>query len=312
MKLFVDTIGDIPAGKIDKKAVRTWKGLLWTIRSRPPRYRCSVDMTMREIIRANEKVQKPKITNRTVNRYLSSLGAFCDWLVRNDYLDQNPVEGQHQAVEKHKRSTRPFTIEQMNKLFASPLFTGCQNDDDWHKAGNRLIRDHRYWLPLVMLYSGARPAEIAQLAVEDVRDDKGTWIILITESDDDDKTVKTTGSMRVVPVHSELIKLGFVDYRNAAKARGEARLFPAAVRNQCGQMAADFRATSAATSRGSVSRRGADCRSTISAMALSMRWPACRIPRRAVWVPCRAYVAHNDRPIRATSPGNAAPTRRND
>lgn len=240
VKLFVDTIGDIPAGKLDKKAVRTWKGLLLDYPVKAAEISAFRGMTMREIIKANEKLQKPKITNRTVNRYLSSLGAFCDWLVRNDYLDQNPVEGLHQAVEKHKRSTRPFTVEQMNTLFASPLFTGCQNDDDWHKAGNHLIRDHRYWLPLVMLYSGARPAEVAQLTVEDVRDDKGTWIIHITESDDDDQTVKTKGSMRVVPLHSELIKLGFVDYRNAAKARGEPRLFPAAVRNQRGQMAADF------------------------------------------------------------------------
>ena len=63
-----------------------------------------------------------------------------------------------------------------------------------------------------MLYSGTRPAEIAQLAVADVREQHGKWIMHVTEEGDGDKSVKTAGSMRVVPVHSELIKLGFIDY----------------------------------------------------------------------------------------------------
>ncbi|MGO7388739.1 integrase, partial [Rhizobium ruizarguesonis] len=64
----------------------------------------------------------------------------------------------------------------------------------------------------MMLYSGARPAEIAQLGVDDVREDWGHWIMHITTEGDGDKSVKTAGSMRVVPVHPELVKLGFLDY----------------------------------------------------------------------------------------------------
>jgi hypothetical protein len=32
--------------------------------------------------------------------------------------------------------------------------------------------------------------------------------------------------MRVVPIHSELIKLGLIDYHAAIRARGEKQLFP--------------------------------------------------------------------------------------
>lgn len=240
VKLFADTTGGIPASKIDKKAVRNWKALLMDYPVKAAEIAVFRGMTMKQVIEANVLVKKPAITDRTVNRYLSSLGAFCDWLARNDYLDRNPVDGFSQKVDKTKRSQKPFTVDHMNTLFASPLFTGCQNDDDWHLPGNHAVRDHRYWLPLVMLYSGARPAEIAQLQVEDVREHHGSWIIHITTEGGGGKSTKTKGSMRVVPVHPQLVALGFIAYCERTKANGGTRLFPKAVRNQRGQMVADF------------------------------------------------------------------------
>lgn len=240
VKLFADTTGSIPASKIDKKSVRNWKALLMDYPVKAAEIAVFRAMTMKQIIEANVAIKKPTITDRTVNRYLSSLGAFCDWLAHNDYLDRNPVDGFSQKVDKTNRSQKPFSADQMNTLFASPLFTGCRNDDDWHEPGDYQIRDHRYWLPLVMLYSGARPAEIAQLHVEDVREHHRSWIIHITTEGGGGKSTKTKGSMRVVPVHPQLIALGFVAYCEGMKANGETRIFPNALRNQRGQMVADF------------------------------------------------------------------------
>ena len=66
-----------------------------------------------------------------------------------------------------------------------------------------------------MLYSGARPGEIAQLHVADMREQHGVWIMHITAEGEGGKRTKTKGSMRVVPVHSELIRLGLIKHRNA-------------------------------------------------------------------------------------------------
>lgn len=38
-------------------------------------------LSLREIVAANEKHKKPILTDRSVNRYLSSLSALCKWLV---------------------------------------------------------------------------------------------------------------------------------------------------------------------------------------------------------------------------------------
>jgi integrase len=141
------------------------------------------------------------------------------------------------------KTTVPFTVDQLNVLFSSPLFTGCLSGDEWRnvaKPGNVRIRDHRYWVPLVMLFSGARPAEIAQLDVADVRQEHGHWIMHITTEGSGAKSVKTSGSMRVVPVHPELVRLGFVKHREAMHAAGHSRLFPEASRNSRGQMIAEF------------------------------------------------------------------------
>ncbi|RUY31687.1 site-specific integrase [Mesorhizobium sp. M7A.F.Ca.US.001.04.1.1] len=240
---FLDYAGhNLPAHRIDKKAVREWKALLMKFPVKATESKEFAGKTIAQIVRHNEKIGKPVITHRTVNRYLSGFSAFCSWLVNHGYLDHNPADGMFLKKPKDK-TTVPFTTDQMNALFKSPLFTGCQSADEWRnvaKPGNVMIRDHRYWVPLIMLYSGARPAEIAQLAVADVRQEHGHWIFHITEEGDGEKSVKTAGSMRVVPVHDELIRLGFLKHHDAMKKKGEARLFPEAERNSRGQMIAEF------------------------------------------------------------------------
>lgn len=240
---FADYVGSTcPIHRIDKKAVREWKALLMKFPVKATETSAFASMSIAQIVRHNEKVGKPVITVRTVNRYLAGFSAFCAWLVNHGYLDNNPADGMFLKKPKDK-TTVPFTTHQMNALFKSPLFTGCQSADEWRnvaKPGNVRIRDHRYWVPLVMLYSGARPAEIAQLAVADVRQEHGHWIMHITTEGDGDKSVKTAGSMRVVPVHDELIRLGFIKYRDSMEAAGQARLFPEAERNSRGQMIAGF------------------------------------------------------------------------
>lgn len=240
---FVEHVGSTcPMRRIDKKAVREWKALLMRYPVKATETKAFAGMSLAQIVKHNEEVGKPTLTPRTVNRYLSSLGAFCNWLVNHGYLDQNPTDGMALAKEK-KKSTLPFTTDQMNTLFKSPLFTGCQSAAEWNKIakpGNVKIRDHRFWVPLIMLFSGARPAEIAQLAVSDVREEHGHWIMHITTEGDGDKSVKTDGSMRVVPIHAELIRLGFLDYHAGMKQAGQSRLFPLAERNSRGQMIADF------------------------------------------------------------------------
>lgn len=135
-----------------------------------------------------------------------------------------------------------FKDAALKTLFGSPLFTTAKSEQwrDLNKPGNVAVRDHRYWIPWVMLYSGARPAEVAQLGVEDVRLEHGIWIMDINDDGDSNKRTKTSGSRRVVPIHSALIPLGFIEHVQRQRAAGEAQVFPEIEIPEEGQIAAQF------------------------------------------------------------------------
>jgi integrase len=81
-------------------------------------------------------------------------------------------------------------------------------------------------LPLLGLYTGARQGELAPSVTEDAA--TGTYSIAIVEDDARGVRLKTASSRRIVPVHPELHRLGFlrlVDARRQAEGP-KAALFP--------------------------------------------------------------------------------------
>jgi hypothetical protein len=55
------------------------------------------------------------------------------------------------------------------RLFKTPVWTGCKSAHRRSVAGPEIIRDEKFWLPLIAVFSGARQEEICQLHVTDVR-----------------------------------------------------------------------------------------------------------------------------------------------
>lgn len=87
--------------------------------------------------------------------------------------------------------------------------------------------DAAYWVPLLGLYTGARITELCQLLTTDVSVESGGLVIEIKADADEGQRTKTESSHRAIPVHSELIRLGFADYWQAVSSGGPRRLFPA-------------------------------------------------------------------------------------
>lgn len=83
--------------------------------------------------------------------------------------------------------------------------------------GSEDYRRHRfntpseYWLPLLGLFTGARLNELCQLTVTDIGAHDGVKTISILDGETG-KRLKTSASRRIIPVHSKLIELGFLDY----------------------------------------------------------------------------------------------------
>ena len=70
-----------------------------------------------------------------------------------------------------------------------------------------------------------RQNEIGQLLVSDITETDGVWCVDVNPKGEG-KKVKTKAAKRLVPVHSKLTELGFLDYVEKLRAQGKARLWP--------------------------------------------------------------------------------------
>ncbi len=230
--------------QVTRAAVRDWKAVLMDYPVKASETNIFKGLSAKDIVALNKtlEVPKPSLAHQTIRRYMGSLNGFCKWLVNNDYLDSNPVSGliPEKAPPKNKRSS--FSDEALAILFGSPLFMTAQSDQWRHlnMPGNVAVRDHRFWIPWIMLYGGARPGEIAQLLVDDVRQERGIWFMHIVDEEETGKRVKRGSSRRVVPIHSALTALGFLKHVDAQRAAGVHQVFPEIEIPEEGQIAAQF------------------------------------------------------------------------
>jgi integrase len=111
----------------------------------------------------------------------------------------------------------PFEPDELRTLFASPVFTAGERPEA--RQG-----DVAFWLPVLALFTGARREELASLRVADISKDEptGHWTLAIRAEKKANKSLKTKGSARTIPVHPTLVHLGFLDLVEAARKRGEA------------------------------------------------------------------------------------------
>lgn len=175
-----------------------------------------------------------KVSAGTVNKQLGAVQAIAGWghhhgLVPDDVPWADPFA--EMRLEEEQSEREPFDSRDLQTIFDAPLFTE-------HKLPVGAKGDAGVWLPLLALFAGARQAEYAGLRVSDIREDEETGVLLmwITKAG---RRLKTKPSQRVVPVHPQLVTLGFLTYVEARRKDGEkAWLFPTVAPDQKGSLSA--------------------------------------------------------------------------
>jgi len=192
-------------------------------------------MSPAEAIAENEKRKSPTLAPRNIkDSYLVYVNTFFKWALSNNIRTDNPAVGVTVMTPKgfnKKQSRDSFAVCHLQAIFDAPIFRGCLGPDRPYSPGSFLIRDHRFWVPLVALYSGARLNELGQLEVRDVQEIGGIPCFRITSQSDlhsgeNIKILKTKSSARSVPLHPMLKALGFLEYVAARRAAGDFRVFP--------------------------------------------------------------------------------------
>lgn len=175
-----------------------------------------------------------RIASRTANLIFETAKAFFNWAEGEAYIATNParaikINAPAGKVAKSKLR-RPFTPAELERLFSAPVFTGCHSRHRRTTPGSLILRDAYFWIPILGFYTGARLGEIVQLHIGDIDIDGPIPFLRITEAgscDTDAKHVKSQAGVRKVPLHPDLLALGFLEFvRSRAKAkRGSKRLF---------------------------------------------------------------------------------------
>lgn len=148
------------------------------------------------------------------------LRRFFAYLIGQNLLGDDPMSGfKRRRGGAPAHTKRSLTATDLAKIFDSAKF------GEWTKD-----RPDRYWCPIIGLLTGARINEVAQMKVADIILEDGIWCWSIRATRDRDGvmrgSVKNAVSVRIIPLPSRLLDLGFLDYVDRVREEGFERLFP--------------------------------------------------------------------------------------
>lgn len=189
-------------------------------------------------IAANMPRDQVGLASGTIKRHLKTLELFLGRAVSEGHALRFKPElaslrpKTSGRVLDHKRRS-VFRLDEVRKVFEHPLWQGHKSPGRRHDPGEMIKKDSRYWVPLILAYTGARRAEIAGLLPSDIVTIDGIPTIIIQSNawrglkgEEEGTTDPRKKLTRFVPVHSHLMDLGLMEHATHMRAQGEKFLFP--------------------------------------------------------------------------------------
>lgn len=176
--------------------------------------------SVKEIIEIVKREKLKTISKVTINKHLRRVHQVFEWASINGFIDKNLTKDlafqESKKGQKQKTAKLPYTDEELKLLFEkSPWFTEDINITLKYNPQNIFI-------PLLCLFTGAKPTELALLQVSDIKTkDEVTGI----EFNDH---VKNHYNLRFTPISKVLIDIGFIKFVNYQKKSKHKKLFPTA------------------------------------------------------------------------------------
>ncbi len=157
-----------------------------------------------------DHLAKSELRESTAAKHFRCIKTLLKHAVSEGFLENSPAEGIQWQHEKKKVSEsgaearRTLTVSEIKALLAKV--------DSLPK--DRVKQDVA-WFSKLLLWTGARPEEIAQSSPTDVAELHGVWCLRIHDAGD--RKLKNRSSMRDVPIHPKLIESGFLAFVDARK-----------------------------------------------------------------------------------------------
>ena len=204
LRLFAETLNNKPVDLVTRDDIRDWRDTLDDLDLAP----------------------------NTIRQHFSVIGSLFNWAKQEGKASlDNPTKGL--APKGDKGTREAFTPDDLKTLFHSPLYTGHWRTDRRERPGTELVKDHKFWLPLVALHSGLRVEEAAKLTLADLREVEGVWCFCVAKA-------KTDAGNRIVPVHPRLVHLGLLEHRADVERSKGAQLWPELRKGSEGRFSQSF------------------------------------------------------------------------
>lgn len=101
--------------------------------------------------------QAERLSIKTVKRHLSALSSLWDECIPHGAATDKIFSGFKFPTQKRAQDQRPmWRRSDLARLFKTPIWSGCKSEGRRSTPGSQVIRDEKFWLPLIAVFSGAR------------------------------------------------------------------------------------------------------------------------------------------------------------
>lgn len=168
-KAFTDHMGDLALGLIDKPKAVAFKAHL----------------------------TQGQAGAHRINKKIGHMADFFVWAMNHGQASENPFQGlrisRKSKLAEQVVSYEPFSTEELQKIFQPKTWSTYAK------------KPHFKLLPLLLLYTGARPNELAGIPLADIRQEQGIDYFSI-------RAAKNSNSQRKIPFHKAILASSFMDY----------------------------------------------------------------------------------------------------
>jgi integrase len=233
VKLFGDLVGDPPLYLLSRAQLSDFQSSLKLLPDGRLITGPLKDKSLREIVDLQRRgtLKLKRLGAGTITKHVGNIKTIISFALSEGHVRLNPSVGMRnvKTTDANPRvERRPFNRRELEAIFSQPLYAGCKADTTVgvYRPGQTLIRDERFWIPMLLFLTGARASEVAGLERSEVKIDGG--VVRIVFKYTALRRLKNEESERVIPLHPWALAMGFERYLETLPADATA-IFPAAV-----------------------------------------------------------------------------------
>ncbi|MBA7856582.1 site-specific integrase [Enterobacter sp. RHBSTW-00901] len=227
--LMIEVMGDIRLEYFDRDFLRAYESKLRTIPANRNLMKIKYGVkTLDELIVKSAEHGDKLMTGESVRKYINGLYGSMKWAVAEGILLKSPCVDffpPEDKTEREQDKVDVFEPHELQAIFSLPQYVSGTGERNKHGRFHQ-YQPYYYWMPLLALFTGARVNELAQLRLDDIKENDGIYFFNLDIDDESDKKLKNANARREIPVHSTLIKLGLIEYVKALRRAGYDSLFP--------------------------------------------------------------------------------------